>query len=98
MQIIVVNNAKFFVPNSFSPNGDGNNDIFEIYGEDIKTVVLRVFNRWGEKVFESNNQFNGWDGTYKGIMQMPGVYTYDAQITFLDDTKAEKHGSITLIR
>jgi gliding motility-associated-like protein len=98
MQIIVVNNAKFFVPNSFSPNGDGNNDIFEIYGEDIKTVVLRVFNRWGEKVFESNNQFNGWDGTYKGIMQMPGVYTYDAQIIFLDDTKAEKHGSITLIR
>ena len=97
-RIIVKSNPKFFIPNSFTPNGDGNNDVFEIYGEDIKTVVLRVFNRWGEKVFESSNQFNGWDGTYKGIIQTPDVFTYDAQITFLDNTKTEQHGSITLIR
>ncbi len=97
-RIIVINNAKFFIPNSFTPNGDGNNDIFLIYGEDIKTVKLRVFNRWGEKVFESDSQFNGWDGTYKGMPQSPAVFTYDAQIIYLDDTKTEQHGSITLIR
>ena len=59
---------------------------------------MRIFNRWGELVFQSTNEFNGWDGYYKGILQNPGVFTYDAQITYLDDTKVEKHGSITLIR
>jgi gliding motility-associated-like protein len=98
MQIIVENQSKPFIPNSFTPNGDGNNDVFEIYGENIKTVKLRVFNRWGELVYESTNQFKGWDGTYKGVLQNPGVYTYDAEIIFLDDTQVEKHGSVTLIR
>ena len=98
MRIIVQNHAKPFIPNSFSPNGDGNNDVFEIYGENIKTVNLRVFNRWGELVYESTNLLKGWDGYYKGQLQYPGVYTYDAEIIFLDDTKTEKHGSITLLR
>ena len=72
--------------------------MFTVYGEDIKTIVLRVFNRWGELVFQTNSQYAGWDGTYKGILQNPAVFTYDAEVTFLDDTKATKHGSITLIR
>ena len=97
-RVIVINKGKFFVPNSFSPNGDGNNDVFTVYGEDIKTIVLRVFNRWGEVVFETNSQYAGWDGTYKGNLQAPAVFTYSAEITFLDDTRATKHGSITLIR
>ena len=98
LRIIVENHAQPFIPNSFSPNGDGNNDVFEIYGENIKTVNLRIFNRWGELVYESTNQFKGWDGYYKGNLQYPGVYTYEAEITFLDDTRIEKQGSVTLIR
>ena len=98
MRIIVENQSKPFIPNSFSPNGDGNNDVFEIYGENIKSVKMRIFNRWGELVYESTNQFKGWDGYYKGILQNPGVYTYDAEIIFLDDTQIEKHGSVTLLR
>lgn len=86
-----------FIPNSFSPNGDGNNDMFMIYGQGIKTVALKIFNRWGELVFESDNQFNGWDGTYKGVLQNPAVYTYTAQITFLNDKKISKNGSITIL-
>jgi gliding motility-associated-like protein len=72
--------------------------LFLIYGESIKTVSLKIFNRWGEKVFDSQNQFLGWDGTYKGQPQAPGVYVYEAQITFLDNTQTLRTGSITLIR
>ncbi len=86
-----------FIPNTFSPNGDGNNDIFLVYGQDIRTLDLKVFNRWGELVFESDNQFNGWDGTYKGQLQTPAVFTYVANITFLNNKKIQKKGSITLL-
>ena len=57
-----------------------------------------MFNRWGEKVFESHDQLTGWDGTYKGVMQMPGVFTYEANVVFLDNTNKFLKGSITLIR
>ena len=97
-RIIVIGTPPVYIPNSFTPNGDGNNDMFLIYGESIKTVSLKIFNRWGEKVFDSENQFLGWDGNYKGQSQMPGVYVYEAQITFLDNTQTLRTGSITLIR
>ncbi|HRG89277.1 MAG TPA: gliding motility-associated C-terminal domain-containing protein, partial [Chitinophagales bacterium] len=87
-----------FVPNAFSPNGDGNNDVFQIYGQSIKTISLKVFNRWGEMVFTSDNQFNSWDGTFKGQQQMPAVFTYNAQVTFLNNDKSELKGTVTLIR
>ena len=98
MTIIITNNLQIFIPNAFSPNNDGNNDVFEIYGAGVKSVILQVFNRWGEKVFESSDQFHGWDGTYKGILQDPGVFVYHAQINFLDNTQIEKSGSVTLVR
>ncbi len=87
-----------FVPNSFTPNGDGNNDVFQIYGQGIKTVDLKIFNRWGELVYESNNQFDGWDGTYKGELQLPQVFTYAVRILFLNDKKVDKKGTVTLVR
>ncbi len=87
-----------FIPNSFSPNGDGNNDEFKVYGQDIKTLDLKIFNRWGELVFETDNQFNGWDGTYKGVLQNPAVYTYTVQVTYLNNKKVQKNGSITILR
>ncbi|HWB64995.1 MAG TPA: gliding motility-associated C-terminal domain-containing protein, partial [Chitinophagales bacterium] len=98
LYVTVGPHSPVFIPNSFSPNGDGNNDVFLIYGQDIKTIDLKVFNRWGELVYQTNNQFAGWDGTYKGQLQNPGVFTYEAVVTFLDDTKFEKAGSITLVR
>lgn len=98
MHVEVQPQMPVFIPNTFTPNGDGNNDLFLIYGQDIKTVDLKIFNRWGELVFESNNQFVGWDGTYKGVLQNPAVFTYYATITFLNDKKAERKGSVTLLR
>lgn len=88
----------FFVPNSFSPNGDGNNDLFQVYGVGIKTIDLKIFNRWGELIYQSNNQFDGWDGTYKGELQPPGVYVYNVFVTYLNDKREQKVGSITILR
>ncbi len=98
MTILVDGGEPVYIPNSFSPNGDGNNDIFQIYGVGIKTIDLKIFNRWGEKVYESNNQFEGWDGTYKGVLQNPAVFVYQVNITYLNDKKVLRVGSITIIR
>ncbi len=88
-----------YIPNAFTPNGDGTNDEFTVYGSGLKTVTMRVFNRWGEKVFDSgDNQWASWDGTYKGVLQPPAVYTYVVELTYLDGQKKMKDGSLTLIR
>lgn len=97
-KIIVIGKEPVFIPNAFSPNGDGVDDQFLIYGTGIKTVDMKIFNRWGEKVFDSGDQFLGWDGTFKGQLQEPGVYVYEAQITFLDNTTILRTGSVTLLR
>ena len=98
LHVAVGRHTRSFTPNAFTPNGDGNNDMFMIYGEDIKTISLKVFNRWGEKVFETTNSLAGWDGTYKGVLQNAGVFTYESIITYLDNSQESKNGTITLIR
>lgn len=98
VRVRVENNLEPYVPNAFTPNGDGNNDVFMIYGEGIKTLDFKIFNRWGELVFETTSQYGGWDGTYKGTMQSSGVYTYSVKVTYLDNTEVNRKGSITLIR
>ena len=98
VRINVEGEPPIYVPNAFSPNGDGTNDIFYVYGDGIKTLQLRIFNRWGEKVFESDNQSNGWDGTYKGQLQPPGVYVYTVDLVYLNNRTRFKDGSVTLIR
>ncbi|MDX2001406.1 MAG: gliding motility-associated C-terminal domain-containing protein, partial [Chitinophagales bacterium] len=86
------------VPNAFTPNNDGSNPTFNAYGYGYKTFTMKVFNRWGEKVFESNDQNVGWDGYYKGELQLPGVYAYLVEVEYLDGKKAMKKGSVTLLR
>ena len=88
-----------YIPNAFSPNGDGVNDEFTAFGTRIKSVSMRVFNRWGEKVFDSgDSQWASWDGAYKGIAQPTGVYVFVAEIIYLDGVKKVREGSLTLIR
>jgi gliding motility-associated-like protein len=86
------------VPSAFSPNGDGNNDVLYIRGFRLKSVRLRVYNRWGTIVFETDTKDKGWDGTYKGQPQVEEVYAYTLEATYLDGTTVQKTGSITLIR
>ncbi|MCC8408224.1 gliding motility-associated C-terminal domain-containing protein [Mucilaginibacter sp. UR6-1] len=87
-----------FVPNAFTPNGDGNNDILYVYGSVIKSMTFNVYTQWGENIFRSNTQANGWDGTYKGTRQPVGVYVYYLDIVTNDGQKIFKKGTITLLR
>ena len=90
--------GDIYWPNAFSPNGDGNNDIFLPYGSGVKQITWQLFNRWGEKVFESNNFFYGCDGTYKGLALPMGVYVYTAKVVMLNNKDRQFKGSVTLIR
>ncbi len=87
-----------YLPNAFTPNKDGENDILFIRGNTIKEVELKIYDRWGEKVFETTKQVIGWDGTYKGKLVEPGVFVYYLKITCVDDQEYFKKGNITVIR
>ena len=89
---------QIFIPNTFTPNGDGINDVLLVYGYTIRSMQFMVFNQWGNKVFESNNQTNGWDGRYKGKMQPSGVYMYVSKMTLIDGSVVSRKGSINLVR
>jgi gliding motility-associated-like protein len=87
-----------YVPNAFSPDGDDNNEIFYVYAAGVKSIDFKIFNRWGEKIFQSNSLDHGWDGIYKNEMMNPSVYVYYVEVTYLDDDIKAKKGSVTLIR
>ncbi len=89
---------EIYIPNAFSPNDDGKNDLIYVYGGQIKDLLFRIYDRWGEKVFETNKPRTGWDGTYKGTKVMPGVFVYYVEATCYDDEKFFKKGNITIIR
>jgi gliding motility-associated-like protein len=86
------------VPNAFSPNGDGINDIVFVEGKGIVQLVFRIYNRWGEKVFESHDQTFGWDGYYKGVLQEVDAYGYTVEATFINGETVNLKGNITLLR
>ncbi len=99
--VTVLKNYQLYLPNAFTPNGDGANDEYEIFGNKaaIKFLEINIFNRWGEKVFESNDINFKWDGKYKGTFLNPGVYVYQLKVVFVDDhSEPDFAGSITLIR
>ncbi|MBK8847898.1 MAG: CotH kinase family protein [Bacteroidetes bacterium] len=89
---------EIFVPTAFSPNGDGENDVFKVYGDSIETVTMEVYNRWGEKVFSSNNKNEGWRGTYKDQLLNSDVFTFRVEVVMENKKRISKKGSITLMR
>ncbi len=88
------------VPNAFSPNGDGQNDVLEIYSSEdcVKKFQFSVFNRWGEKVFETNNLSDTWNGEFRNKLMGTDVFTYSLFIFSIDDEVIQKSGNISLIR
>lgn len=86
------------VPNAFSPNGDMLNDTLKMQGYGLESVVLKIFNRWGEKVFETDNLETGWDGTYKGEPQEMDVYVYLVEAVLPRGRPEIRKGNITLMR
>ena len=89
---------EIFVPNAFTPNGDGKNDVLLVYGNSIASLDFIIFDQWGELIFETTNQSKGWDGSYKGKPQPVGVYVYVLKATRTDGSAITKKGSINLIR
>ena len=97
--LVTILNGELLVPTGFSPNGDGVNDRFRVLNKNLSKVDLQVFNRWGEKVFETTDLFDGWDGTYKGMQQELGVYVWQCNYTLAGDTKNKfAKGNVTLVR
>lgn len=91
--------GSVFIPTAFSPNGDQNNDMFWLHGlEPQQTFEFRVFNRWGQIVFETTTMSNGWDGTTNGKPNPSDVYAYMIVVTNPDGTSESKSGNITLMR
>lgn len=92
-----------FIPNSFTPNNDGKNDVFYIMGKGIGIIKsLIIFNRWGEPVFERRNfniddRANGWDGKQKGILVPTGAYVYFAEMQCDSGEPIIKKGTVTVV-
>ena len=89
-----------YIPNSFTPNGDGLNDIFNIKTlYEFSDYKLTIFNRWGDMVFDSDDVNKGWDGTYKGKFVTYGVYVYQLTATIKDTGEQRKiTGRVTVVR
>lgn len=94
--------CKIYVPNAFSPNEDGVNDIFQPYiGCPVSEYDFRVFNRWGHLVYESQNQEDGWNGEFKGQPAEASVYVYIVKVTYDDEGELKdeiKTGDVALVR
>jgi len=97
--IVSVTAPELLVPTAFSPNGDGVNDRFRALNKNIEKYSFQVFNRWGEKVFETNVPGEGWDGVFKGVEQELGVYVWTCQYQLRGQTKLSLvKGNVTLMR
>ena len=86
------------VPNAFTPLSNDVNSVIMVRGFGIVKMRFIIWNRWGQKVFETNNPMQGWDGKVKGVVQPMDVYAYTLDVEFFDGKKATKKGDITLIR
>ena len=96
---VICKEPFIFVPNAFTPNGDGKNDVFYVRGNEfLLSFILRIYDRWGEKVFESENIEDGWDGTFRGKICQPGIYDFYLEATCHGKQRFIKKGNITLIR
>ena len=87
-----------FMPNAFSPNGDGENDILKVEGRTIDELYLAVYDRWGELVFETNDPSEGWDGNFNGELSEPDVYGFYLKLKCTNGEEYFKKGNITLLR
>lgn len=96
--VVVEDINTYFLPTGFTPNGDGVNDEIHLHGRGIDYFTLKIFDRIGEKVFESSDLEKGWDGKLHGLPMNDGVFVYTLDITFCNGDKVKKHGDITMVK
>lgn len=90
--------GEMFVPNAFSPNNDGENDMECVYGKCVKSLYFAIYDRWGEKVFETTDMMQCWDGTFKGKEMNTAVFVYYMRAKLTTGDEINKKGNISLIR
>jgi len=92
--------GKFFIPNAFSPNDDNYNDIFKVRTTlvNIEDFYFAVYDRWGNKIFETTDKTKGWDGTYKGEELSPNVYGWYTEGLCPNGEKFLLKGNVTLLK
>jgi gliding motility-associated-like protein len=93
--------ANLFVPNAFTPNGDGTNDTFKpvnYFTDQTGDYLLLIYNRWGQKIFETNDILKPWKGDYQGNPSPNGVYIYYISYISIEGLNIQKHGTVTLLR
>jgi gliding motility-associated-like protein len=96
--VIVQPYSTIYFPNTFTPNGNGNNDVFKVFGTGIIAFDIKIYDRWGTMVYSSSDMNAGWDGKYEGRKAQQGVYTYS--VDYKDALKKEHlvYGVVTLYR
>lgn len=91
--------CNIMMPSAFTPDNNGMNDIFRVkYVFPVKQFIFTIFNRWGQKVFETNNMSQGWDGTYKGKPEPSGVFAWKITVQYETGSMQNINGTVTLIR
>ena len=99
IHVSVINQAEFFMPNAFTPNGDGRNDIFRPVAIGYKSIrYFKIFNRWGELVYNDNSFEAGWDGSYKSQLAEMGTYFWEIGFTDILGKESALKGDVVLIR
>lgn len=87
-----------FIPNAFTPNNDGNNDIFRVRSNFIDELELIIYNRWGQEVFRTTDKNGGWDGTFNGQELAPDAYAYYLSVLCINAETYKKKGNVSLLR
>lgn len=96
--VLIAGSATVYVPNAFTPDGDGINDMFGAAGTGLNDYELQIFNRWGEQIFTSTNLDDQWDGNYQSLPVAEGVYVYKLFAMGDGGARTYKTGSVTLLR
>ena len=87
-----------YIPNAFSPDGDGINDYFKIWGQGISDFEIEIYNRWGQMVFKSNNIEEQWDGKFNDKISPSGTYVFRVKSKNLNNEEYLESGTVSLVR
>jgi gliding motility-associated-like protein len=93
----IIPNMSIYIPNTFTPNGDGLNDTFGVAGEAIQDFDMKIFNRWGQLIYETTNANERWDGTFLGQKVPSGTYVYKVSASSPSGKRQNKEGSVNVI-
>ena len=96
--VSVSTDHTLFLPNAFTPNSDGVNDIFRLRGSGFISASMMILNQWGQLIFKTDNASAGWDGSSRGGLVQNGTYSYIVQIKMTDGKERVMKGNVSLIK